>query len=55
MFASKVIDRLLEVVDEEPVFDINKLAFDQTYLSETAHTIFSEVIKSWKRNKNMWF
>ena len=46
MFASKVIDRLLEVAEEEPVFDINKLAFDQSYLSETAHNIFAEVIKS---------
>ena len=46
MFASKVISRLLEEVEDDPVHDLNKLAFDQSYLSETAHAIFSEVIKS---------
>lgn len=33
MFASKVIERLLEEVSDEPVFDLNKLATDQAYLS----------------------
>ena len=28
MFASKVISRLLEEVEDDPVHDLNKLAFD---------------------------
>lgn len=39
MFVKRVTDRLLAVTNDEPNYDLTKLATDQTYLSKTAFEI----------------